>query len=286
MTTTTTTPDSGNDSNQSEQREFVIDANYQFFIIAVTVLQLVNSLLIFLIPEPQRSVVVVFFVLFSLVLIGDAIRRLLRLRRHPLIRGRKTSLLLLVGSLPVPFLILVRLAASYSFLRILQSTDFTTLSNVVIKKRAQSTLLIAIFAAMVILEMGSALVLAAEIKSPAANIVDANDAIWWALVTVATVGYGDQYPVTTAGRLIGVMIMVAGVGLFSVLTSYFAHWFLKPAPGEPDDATKTISHNEYNALLSKLETLTGLVEQQAAGQPANGPPLVSAPADVPNNSSE
>ena len=286
MTTTTPMPDSGNDSNQSEQREFVIDANYQVFIIALTVLQLINSLLIFLLPEPQRSVVVVFFVLFSLVLIGDAIRRLLRLRRHPLIRGHKTSLLLLVGSLPVPFLILVRLAASYSLLRNLQSTDFTTLSNVIIKKRAQSTLLIAIFAAMVILEMGSALVLAAEIKSPAANIVDANDAIWWALVTVATVGYGDQYPVTTAGRLIGVMIMVAGVGLFSVLTSYFAHWFLKPAPGEPDNATKTITHNEYNALLSKLETLTGLVEQQAAGQPANGPPLVSAPADVPNNSSE
>lgn len=286
MRTTTTTPDLTNDSGQSEQRELVIDANYQFFIIALALLQLINSLLIFLLPEPQRSVVVVFFALFSLVLIGDAIRRLVRLRHQRLIRSYKRSLLVLVGSLPAPFLILVRLAASYSSLRLLQGSDFTTISNVVIKKRAQSTLLIAIFAAMVILEMGSALVLGAETKSPAANIVDANDAIWWALVTVATVGYGDQYPVTTAGRLIGVMIMVAGVGLFSVLTSYFAHWFLKPAAAATNNATQTITPSEYRALLSKLETLTALVEHQQAGQPASAPPPVSAPADAPNDSSK
>jgi len=47
-------------------------------------------------------------------------------------------------------------------------------------------------------------------------------------VTLATVGYGDKYPVTTAGRVVGVIVIVVGVALFSALTSFLAQWFIRP----------------------------------------------------------
>src|SRR3712207_7326739 len=46
------------------------------------------------------------------------------------------------------------------------------------------------------------------------NIKTAADAIWWSVVTLTTVGYGDRYPVTTEGRFLATLLMTAGIGLF------------------------------------------------------------------------
>ena len=54
---------------------------------------------------------------------------------------------------------------------------------------------------------------------PGANITNLGDALWWAVVTIATVGYGDYYPVTAVGRVIAVFIMLGGIGIF-VLSRY------------------------------------------------------------------
>ncbi len=102
------------------------------------------------------------------------------------------------------------------------------MSNIVVRRRAQSTLLGAALAAIVMLEVGALLILDAESASAQANIITGIDALWWSIVTLATVGYGDKYPVTTAGRVVGVIVIVVGVGLFSALTSFLAHWFLRP----------------------------------------------------------
>lgn len=61
---------------------------------------------------------------------------------------------------------------------------------------------------------------------PNSNIKTAEDAIWWAYVTITTVGYGDKFPVTTEGRLIAGVLMTAGVGLFGTFTAYVASWFV------------------------------------------------------------
>lgn len=52
-----------------------------------------------------------------------------------------------------------------------------------------------------------------ERDAPGANILTFGDAIWWAFVTIATVGYGDEYPVTAAGRFYAVLLMVGGVAI-------------------------------------------------------------------------
>jgi voltage-gated potassium channel len=60
------------------------------------------------------------------------------------------------------------------------------------------------------------------------------DGVWWAVVTVTTVGYGDIYPHTVAGRFIGMVVMLAGIGFLSVLTATIASHFVKSDTGSDD----------------------------------------------------
>jgi voltage-gated potassium channel len=66
----------------------------------------------------------------------------------------------------------------------------------------------------------------AERHAAGANITTFADAIWWAVVTVCTVGYGDRYPVTGEGRLIGAGLMVGGIALLAAITASFATWLI------------------------------------------------------------
>ncbi len=66
----------------------------------------------------------------------------------------------------------------------------------------------------------------AEHKAPGANILNFGDSVWWAFVTICTIGYGDYYPVTFEGRAIAVLLMVAGLAFISVITVSVATMFL------------------------------------------------------------
>lgn len=70
--------------------------------------------------------------------------------------------------------------------------------------------------------MSAFLVLEAECNAAGAKILNAGDALWWAVTTVTTVGYGDVYPVTTAGRYVGVVTMFVGIAVAGSLTATMA----------------------------------------------------------------
>ena len=72
-----------------------------------------------------------------------------------------------------------------------------------------------------------------ESRSADSNITTGGDALWWAFVTITTVGYGDQFPVTTLGRTVGVFVMFAGVGIIGSLASILAS-VLVPQPGSDE----------------------------------------------------
>ena len=72
-----------------------------------------------------------------------------------------------------------------------------------------------------------------ESSSPDANITTGGDALWWAIVTITTVGYGDKYPVTALGRLTGVFVMFAGVGIIGALASILASILVPPRSTSP-----------------------------------------------------
>jgi voltage-gated potassium channel len=82
-------------------------------------------------------------------------------------------------------------------------------------------------------------------------------------VTISTVGYGDQYPVTNAGRVVGTLIVVVGVGIFGTFTGYLANAFLAPRrrSGEESGATdQAVPVAADGATTRDLETLDELRE--------------------------
>ena len=81
---------------------------------------------------------------------------------------------------------------------------------------------ITVLAAMIVLVVTSVMVLQLESRSADANITSGGDALWWALVTITTVGYGDFFPVTPAGRITAFFVMLAGVGIIGALASILA----------------------------------------------------------------
>jgi voltage-gated potassium channel len=74
---------------------------------------------------------------------------------------------------------------------------------------------------------------------PDANIHGPEDALWWSIVTITTVGYGDRFPVTTEGRVIGIALMVSGVGIFAVLSGAFAAWFMETEQEKREESLAT-----------------------------------------------
>jgi voltage-gated potassium channel len=78
---------------------------------------------------------------------------------------------------------------------------------------------------------------------PNSNIKTAEDAIWWSYVTITTVGYGDKYPVTTEGRIIAVILMTVGVGLFGTFTAFVSSWFVKSNEQTQEKNSDRAAHN-------------------------------------------
>ena len=110
----------------------------------------------------------------------------------------------------------------------------------------------------------SLFVLQFESRSPDANITTGGDALWWALVTITTVGYGDYYPVTSLGRLTGVFVMFAGVGIIGALASILAS-VLVPSPEDMAEASEERTADEVTSLAEQApDTLKGLQDELAA----------------------
>ena len=96
----------------------------------------------------------------------------------------------------------------------------------VFKNKIQGTLTSVAIIAVLVLLFSSVAILQFE-NAPNSNIKTAEDAIWWSYVTITTVGYGDKYPVTTEGRIVAVILMTVGVGLFGTFTAFVSSWFVK-----------------------------------------------------------
>jgi len=108
-------------------------------------------------------------------------------------------------------------------------------------------------------------------RDPAANIHTAEDAIWWSLTTITTVGYGDKFPVTSAGRIVAASVMVIGVGLFGTLSGLIASLFL----GKTEDKIAT----DETAILTELRALRAAVaELRADPHRSPSPPPGSRPS--------
>jgi voltage-gated potassium channel len=139
---------------------------------------------------------------------------------------RERGWLDLLGSIPSlgffrfsELLRLARISRLARILRILRGQNQRELVADVLRNRSQYAAFITLMLAMLVLSLASVLVLQFESASPDANITTGGDALWWAVVTITTVGYGDKYPVTPGGRSIAFLVMFTGVGIIGALAS-------------------------------------------------------------------
>lgn len=126
----------------------------------------------------------------------------------------------LLSSIPaLPFVRYGRLFRLIRLFRILRAfRSIKVLTQHVFRNRAKGTFTAVAIITLLVVIFSSISILMVE-TVPSSNIKTAEDAIWWSLVTVTTVGYGDKFPVTTEGRIIGVLLMFVGVGIFGTFTA-------------------------------------------------------------------
>lgn len=131
-----------------------------------------------------------------------------------------------LASVPLQQLKIFRLFRVITAYRIVSNIGLRNIRKQVKQDWATTALYTIVFVIMLLLEYASIAVLEIEGSDSAGNIKNASDAIWWVYVTIATVGYGDKYPVTNGGRIVGVIVMFVGVSLFGVITGFLANRFL------------------------------------------------------------
>jgi voltage-gated potassium channel len=210
---------------------------YNLFIMLLTILSLVIMVAIVLPLSPATTrLLQMYDNLICVVFLADFATNL---RRAPSPRSyfiSERGWLDLLGSIPtfgiVRYAALFRLARLSRLARLwklTRSKNKPRLIQEVLHNRSQYAVFITLTATMVVLMVCSTLVLQAESHADDANITTGGDAVWWAIVTITTVGYGDTYPVTAFGRVVAVFVMVAGVGIIASLASILTS-IISPSP--------------------------------------------------------
>jgi voltage-gated potassium channel len=140
------------------------------------------------------------------------------------------------------------------------------LSVFILERRAESAFLAAVLLSIVLIVVSAVSVLHFETGGDA-NIKTPEDAVWWAVATITTVGYGDRYPVTPEGRLVAIVLMVAGVGLFGTFSGFVAAWFLAPGQAKEESEIAVLGR-ELSEIKQLLSTMAQKQESATNTKPA------------------
>jgi voltage-gated potassium channel len=252
--------------------------NFDLFILALTLFSTINILwLIAPLNEQLTNVVLIVDVIYSFFFMTDFFLRLYRAPTKSAYFVGDRGWIDFLGSLPLPYIRILRIVRVIREYRPVQRLGPGGVWKRLKGDLAGSALLVAVFLTIIVLQYASMAILWVEGNNAEANIHTASDAVWWSYVTVTTVGYGDKFPVTNYGRLVGVALLSIGVGLFGVITGFLANTFLAPKRASSEAAQQVA----WNEKLRELDDLLGTLRIAAAVQaPAadSGPSSTDRPS--------
>lgn len=205
---------------------------YDMFMLALCLYALAAMAALTLLPEeaPARTVLEVADLGVCLLFFGDFVVSLARApnrRRYFLTWGWID----LLSSIPaVDILRVGRLARVLRILRVFRGVRATrVLSGFVIGRRANGAFLAAALITFLLVVFASLAVLQFE-RAEGGNIKAPEDALWWAVATITTVGYGDRYPVSTEGRILAATLMTAALDSLEFSQGLLPPGFSLPRP--------------------------------------------------------
>lgn len=177
----------------------------------------------------------------------DYIARLTLAADRPRYIGRHVPDLLMIA---LPVLRPLRLLRLVQLLRLMNRQATDSLRGRIAVYVGGSAALVVFCAALAMLD--------AERRAPGATIRNFGDALWWAVTTVTTVGYGDRYPVTAQGRVVAVGLMLAGIALLGVVTASIASWLIDRVR-EVETEVAQVTADDLAALRQQIVMLTAEV---------------------------
>jgi voltage-gated potassium channel len=206
------------------------NTGYEIFIGMLSILSIFNLLFIYAFVEDAnlQNILNSMNALLSAIFMGDFLYRILTAEAKSRYFFRQYGWADLLASVPLPQFKILRGFRLLRAFRLLREIGLGNVARSLTEDRAGSALYTLLTAGILVLEFGSLGMLRIEQYAAEANITTASDALWYTIVTISTVGYGDRFPVTDAGRMLGALIIVVGVGIFGTFTGYLANFFLSP----------------------------------------------------------
>ena len=249
---------------------------YNIFILVLTVLSLAVMVVMLLpISDATLELLSVYDNLICIIFLIDFTLNLRAAPKKSEYFLRQGGWLDLLGSIPSfgitrygGLLRLARLGRFARITRLLRGENKASLVKDVLENRSRYALFITILLTILVLTVASTLVLQFESQSPDANISTGGDALWYAIVTITTVGYGDRFPITVGGRITAMFIMFMGVGIIGALASILSSVLVgspsTPAEEEaPATATAPSVEQELAAIKAELAAIHQLLENKS-----------------------
>jgi voltage-gated potassium channel len=231
---------------------------YELFMLGLALLSIANLVLYAVLPWRSEAWWLVMYVdaFLTIFFVFDFTYRIATAPSKTHYLGRGGGLLDLLSC--SPGLRILRLFRIVRAVRIIRRLGGRQVLRELRGQFAAGTVYVVVLFGFLVLEVTGLLELRFEEDAPGANIVTAGDALWWGYVTATTVGYGDQYPVTTGGRLVGWLMLTVGVALFATFSGFLANTFVS-AKRAPQAA---VGGGDVHAALREVERLAA--EQQSA----------------------
>ena len=249
---------------QAALERFEAAVELPLVILAIVMVPLLVVPLVVDLPQPvEAGFLALDWLIWAAFAFEYAVRLALTTDRWRFVRREWPSLLLVL----LPFLRPLRVVRSARALRLLGLGRLVgALGRVVKDGRSllfRHNLHYAVLITLVVV-LGSAAAAWAFEESAGGSIDSLGDALWWAITTVTTVGYGDMFPITPAGRGIAAFLMLSGIALFGVLTANIAAFFVES--GQEDDPLMA-KMDEVLGRLDQIEERLASVETGDKGEP-------------------